>query len=338
MSKRYNYPLLSAVVILACAVSACSVVYKGTGVAVTGYAQDQGVPYMLATRDVSLGCSMAESFTPFLLSFSRVTAPPEKLAILLYLMAGNCSEFRAWEEELRFLRAVYDKRSIEAKDARIAQQRLLGQAARRQLSGYTHFVNAFGEVDNGCPEFDSDEEAFYWLVGLLNGIQAIMNDIAAGGSEGVPLNIAAKVGRGSACLDDDRWWGVPAAIKAAIEIVFGDQGADDNALLQNLENAVTTGLKQGMQVSQVLAAQVYWGQGKIGKVKGLIRTEVPVSERTQRNQPYQILNEVAKLQLLAISDRLWTEATGQRTPPGKLGTFWDDRAPQVETIDIDEIL
>lgn len=323
---------------LASAVSACSVVYKGAGVALTGYAEDEGVPYMLATRDVQLGCSMAEAFTPFFLSFSRVTASPEKLAILLYLMAGNCSEFRAWDEELRYLRAVHNRRSSEAKDARTAQQRLLGLAARRQLTGYRQFVKVFGEARQECAAFESDEEAFFWLVGLLNGVQAIMNDIAAGGSEGVPLNIAAKIGRRSACLDSDRWWGVPLAIKAAIGIVFDGQGADEGEQMQKLEKAVATGLKQGMQVSQVLAAQVYWGQGKIDKVKELIRSEVSSAGRTPDNRAYRILNEVAKLQILAISDRLWTEATGQRTPLGKLGKFWDDRAPQTDTIDIDEIL
>ena len=28
--------------------------------------------------------------------------------------------------------------------------------------------------------------------------------------------------------------------------------------------------------------------------------------------------------MLAISDRMWSEAVGYRTPMGALGTFWDD--------------
>ena len=110
-----------------------------------GYAEDQGVPYILATDDVALGCAMSEAFAPFLLSFSQVTTSPDHLAILFYLMAGNCSEFKAWDEELRYLRATYAKNTAEAQDARIAQKRLLHQAAKRQLVGYHYLTLAIAE-------------------------------------------------------------------------------------------------------------------------------------------------------------------------------------------------
>ncbi|MCK5190937.1 MAG: hypothetical protein KAR12_12870, partial [Methylococcales bacterium] len=116
--KRYrHYFSLLLVLSFSVLLNACTVVYKGTGNIMTGYAEDQGVPYMLATDDVALACSMVEAFTPFLLSFSRVTTPPDQLAILFYLKAGTCIEFKAWEEELRYLRAIHEKNSIEAQDA-----------------------------------------------------------------------------------------------------------------------------------------------------------------------------------------------------------------------------
>jgi len=39
-----------------------------------------------------------------------------------------------------------------------------------------------------------------------------------------------------------------------------------------------------------------------------------------------------------VSDRLWTEATGSRTPVGGLGTFWDDAPKAVPSFDIDDLL
>ena len=51
-----------------------------------------------------------------------------------------------------------------------------------------------------------------------------------------------------------------------------------------------------------------------------------------------MLDVVATQQVLAVSDRLWTEATGSRTPVGGLGTFWDDVAPEAEALDIDDLL
>jgi hypothetical protein len=51
-----------------------------------------------------------------------------------------------------------------------------------------------------------------------------------------------------------------------------------------------------------------------------------------------MLDIVATKQVLAVSDRLWTEATGSRTPIGGLGTFWDDQSPAEEALDIDDLL
>ncbi|RLA19697.1 MAG: hypothetical protein DRQ62_11540, partial [Gammaproteobacteria bacterium] len=281
MKRKY---LLLFVLSLPLFLSSCTVVYKSTGDVLLGYAEDHGVPYMLASNDVALGCSMAEAFTPFLSSFSRVTAPPDQLAVLFYLVAGNCIEAEAQEQELRYLRAIYAKNSTEAQDARIAQQRLLEIAAHRQLTGYYSLVAAQTEPGGECPEFDSDNTELFWLFGLLNGIQAILNDIASGGNIEVPLDIAAKVGRGAACLDNEKWWGVPAAIQSAIWIVIpGNNSAGSNPR-SNLQQSLEIGAQQGMSVSHVLAAQVYLGQGEITEVKQIIRSYASLSKQAADNQ------------------------------------------------------
>lgn len=319
--------------------NACSLAYKSTGDVLIGYAEDQGVSYILGSDDVGLGCSMVEAFSPFLLSFSSVTTPPDHLAILFYLLAGNCVEFDAWKEELRYLRAIYTKKTNEAKDARIAQQRLLAQAARRQLKGYHYLTLAIAEPGAECPVFSSENEELYWLIGLLDGVQAVMNDISAGGSVEVPMDIASKVGRGAACLENEKWWGTPDAIQAAIWMTIPGSQPIDRDSEQVLENSLKIGLRQGISLPHVLATQVYLGQGEIEKVKKTIRSHY--SKMTMNkigNQKFKILNEIANLQIRAISDRLWTEETGARTPMGKIGSFWNDPDIAVETIDIGEIL
>ena len=335
MKRKYLLlPLLGMHLLL----SACSVAYKGTGDILLDYAEDHGVPYMLSSNDAKLGCSMAEAFTPFLLSFSRVTAPPDQLSIVFYLMSGNCIESEAQQQELRYLRAVYAKNSIEAQDARIAQQRLLRIAARRQLNGYYSLVAAQTEPGEICPEFDSDATELYWLFGLLSGIQAIMNDIASGGEVGVPMDIASKVARGAGCLDNEKWWGVPAAIQAAIWITIPGNESVDKSPRQMLQQSLQIGVAQGMSVSHVLAAQIYLGQGETEEVKQIIRSYASLSRQSTNKQAFTMLNKISALQMQAISDRLWTEATGIRTPLGKIGAFWDDTNKTIETIDIDEIL
>ncbi len=334
--KRIFY--ISSVLISTVLLNACTLVYKSTGDVMTSYAEDHGVAYMLASDDVALSCSMAESFTPFLLSFSEVTTPPDKLAVLFYLMAGNCAEFEAWEEELRFLRALNVKNAVEARDARIAQQRLLSLAARRQLTGYAYLAKAYIEPGGECPEFDSDEDELYWLIGLISGLQAVINDLASAGSEGVPMDIAAKVGRGAGCLNDQKWWGAPTAIQAAIWISIPGSEAEQNNPQAILKQSMHTALQQGIKIPLVLAAQVYLGRGDEARVKQIIRDSVQSHADTEFSQLYKSLNQISNLQMQAISDRLWTQATGSRTPTGKLGSFWDDAEQNVETIDIDDIL
>lgn len=303
-----------------------------------GFAEDQGVPYMLTTDDVALGCAMSEALTPFLLSFSQVTAPPNELAVLFYFMAGNCSEFKAWEEELRYLRAIRAKNPSEAEDARISQQRLLSQAARRQYTGYRYLASAIAEPGGDCPELESDDERFYWMVGLLNGVLAVINDLASEGNANVPLDIAHKSSRGASCLDNEKWWGLPNAIQAAIWATVPRDKPDHIDPLNILERSMQTGSEQGILIPQVLAAQVYMGLGNTDEVKNIIRRHKEKKESLSPKPEFRILNQVSILQLQAISDRLWTEATGKRTPIGAFGTFWDDGQISVETIDITDML
>jgi hypothetical protein len=338
LKRQVQYFLKGSLLSLLVLLSACTTVYKGTGSVMIGYAEDHGVPYILAIDDVTLGCSMVEAFSPFLLSFSQVTTSPDQLAVLFYLMAGNCTEFKAWDEELRYLRAVHAKNSIEAQDARIAQQRLLGLAAQRQLTGYHYLASAFVEPGAECPTFVSENDELYWLLGLLNGIQAIINDIASAGTVEVPMGIAAKVGRGAACLDNEKWWGTPAAIQAGIWIAIPANKPVDKDPVQVLQDSMQLGLRQGIRIPQVLATQVFLGQGNIEMVKKIIRNYTGLIKQTTASQTYKILNQISDIQIQAISDRLWTEATGMRTPLGRIGSFWDDPEKIVDTIEIDEIL
>lgn len=323
-----------SIVLLCFLLNGCSLVHKSTGNVIISYAEQQAVPYMLAADDIHLTCSMVDSFTPFLLSFSQVTTPPDQLAVLLYLMAGNCTEFKAQQQELRYLRALNAKNVSEAQDARIVQRRLLVLAASRQLTGYHYLTKAFVEPGSECPQLTAKNEQFYWLMGLINGLQAILNDVSSGGLAGVPMNIAAKVGRGAKCLDNETWWGTPEAIQAAIWMTIPGNQPVDKIPEQILQRSLKMGAQQGISMNHILAAQVYLGQGNVEQAKNIIRDYAKVSV-TAASQTYKSLNQVATLQIQAISDRLWTEATGARTPVGKLGSFWDDPVKATDMIDID---
>ena len=265
--KSSNWYKIPLILLLQLILSTCSLVHKNTGDVLIGFAEDETVPYVLASNDLDLGCAMSKAFTPFILSFSRVTTPPNELAIMLYLLAGSCSEVKAWEEELRYLRAVYSKNVLEAQDARIAQKRFLNQAARRQLAGYNSLVLAIAEPGGECPVFNSDNFELYWLIGLLDGLQAMLNDLATEGSANVPLDIASKVGRGAGCLDNEKWWGLPKAIQAAIWVTIPSNKPADVDPLKVLDQSMQIGLQQGVPISSSISGSNPNGAWSYGSSK-----------------------------------------------------------------------
>lgn len=315
-----------------------NILYKSTGDTLIGFTEEQAIPFILKTEDVDMGCAMSESFSLFMGSFSQVTNSPNQLAIMFNLLAGNCAEFKAWEEELLYLRAIRSKNLEDAKDALIKQKRYLQLAASRQLAGYNNLKSAFIEPGSDCPNFDVKNREFFWLLGLLDGLQAVMNDVSSGGSLGVPLDIPLKVSRGAACLDNDEWWGMPNAIQATIWSFFPGIKPAGKEPLMILDQSMQIGRQQGMSISLVLATQTYSGIGNVKKVKEIIRSYKYTKLQTPAKLEFKILDEMTKLQLRAISDRLWTAATGSRTPIGKLGTFWDDPKETVDIIDLNDFL
>jgi len=312
---------------------------NNSGKLLVSFIEDHAVPYVLKTDDVAMGCVMAEALTLLVPSLSQLNAEPYKLSVILGFLSGSCSEFKAWEEELRYLRAIHSKNVTEAQDARISQKRFLNQAALRQLKGYRNLELAYTETPGKeCPKFSDWNDEFYWLVGLMDGLQAVLNDLASEGSANVPLDISLKVGRGASCLDNDRWWGVPDAIQAAIWVSFPGNKPEGIEPLQVLDESVKTGVKQGVRIVQVVAAKIYIGLGNSERVKAIIKDNVTTRSSLSTNPEYLFLDKVVTIQLTAISDVMWTEATGIRTPIGGLGTFWGATKNAVDTVDIIDIL
>lgn len=318
--------------------SGCSLIYKSTGDILINYAEDQAVPYLMATDDPTMACAMSEGMGPLFFSFGTVTTPPDKLATLLYLMTAMCSEEKAWNEELRYLRAVQARNISEAQDARIAEKRYLALTAQRQLRGYEALVRSYGEPGGKCPKLKTDNDELYWLVGLLDGVQGLFSDLKAEGAAGVPLDVASRAARGSECIDTDKWWGLPLALRAAVWTAIPSTKPKNEDPYARLDEASKIGLRQGVRVAQVLELQIYLGQGKVEKAKEIIRAHAKAKKTSPSDPQLVILDEVATRQILAVSDRMWTEATGKRTPIGGLGTFWDDKKKEVESLDLDSIL
>lgn len=326
--------------IMLVAVSGCSMIYKSTGWFVYDFTEDYAIPFSLKGDDSVMSCALTEAMTPALLSFGEVTHAPHRPAVTMYMMAGACAEERAQEQALDYLRAFRTQNIAEAKDARIREKRAFALASKRQYAAYQHMVAEYGEPGGECPDVSEDEELF-WVMGILAGVKSVMNDLRAQGAVNVPKDIAMKGVRGIQCVDNERWWGVPQALVASVRIMLPDTGTkagNGKSPWESIHEASRLASASGVRLAHAIEVTVADGSGNTELLRDAIRRHAASVKTTPGNKDYLMMDVMATRQIMAISDRLWTEATGSRTPVGGLGTFWDDIRTQPPVLDIDDLL
>lgn len=328
---------LSAAVIAAMLMSGCSTVYQTTGWFAYDYTESYAIPFTMRSDDANMVCDQSQALAETLLSFSDVTYEAHLPAISLYMMSGNCAEADAHEHALAYQRAFNAQQSAQAKDARILEKRGYALAAKRQFKAYQHMVAEFGEPGANCPDLSDDEE-LYWVLGLLAGVQAVMSDLRAEGSVMVPKDIAMKSVRGMQCVDNQRWWGLPQAVQASVWVMLPDHAPDGIDPWQQLKQASALAADAGVRMAHAVEVTIADSRGEQTRLREAIQRHAQSLKQQPANPQYQLMDIMAQRQILAVSDRLWTEATGSRTPFAQLGTFWDEQ-PSISTdFDIDELL
>lgn len=314
--------------------SGCSAaIYKVTGDTMTNIGEDVMVPYLLTTDDSKIACASGEALTPLLLSFSTVTTPPDQLEVLLGLVGGTCATQRAFQHELEYIRFSGEKRISQAKDSRIQSKRWHAIAAARYYHSYQALVRALGEPGEECPLFDNDFEQLIWMLGAISGLQAALSDVQADMAVGVPFNVAPKAERGAACLDDPKhnkqWWGLPKAIRTALWTIVPGVTPEGTDAWAELAKARHMGMEEGVRLASALDALVSYNDSNNGRVREILREHANSVKSTASNREYRMMDIMAADILMELSDRMWTQATGTRTPIGAYGTFWDDKKKEV---------
>jgi hypothetical protein len=312
--------------LLAFAVSGCSL-EKMTGDTLSTYAANHMVPYMMASDDVNVACETGAAMGSFLMSFERVTTPPDRAALVTQLAAGMCAEAHGWESELRRLRAAHDGRAAEAQDALSEEKQAHALAAHRFYDAYRR-VGAFsGPVGQGkCPNLSEDDQLFY-ILGLSAGVLAVMHDKAADGSAGVPTDIPAAVTRASECVVSYRWWGVPGALQAAIWVAAPPLKPAEKDPWATLTDAVNAGESAKVRLSAAFEVQADVTAGRRDEAKKAIAAFAAAEQASAPDPKWRLLDAYGASMILHESDKIWTEDTGHRTPFGQLGTFHGAAAP-----------
>lgn len=316
--------------------SACSP-KKFVGDRVIGFSKEHMVPYLMTFDDTGMACASGEVFTPFLLSMEDVGSNADQVGVMVYLAAGLCAENEALAQELRSLRAAKQQNINEAQDARIAQKRAHALAARREYAGYQRLTKHYGEpLEDRCPKLEADFDEFIWMMGLLAGIQSALNDAQADQAVGVPRDIAAKVERGAACLKSEKWWDAPLGIRATMWNLLPTIAPANSKPMDTLAKVAKQGERSGIRLGHALWAISAYGNGDRELTKAIIRDFAAAGRTMKTNPDFRMVDAMAVDLVTAISDRLWTEASGTRTPMGGLGTFWDDKPKSAS--DIDDLL
>lgn len=325
------------------ALSGCGVInhmiYKTTGDVMVGYSKKHAVPYLLESDDLEMACAMSESLQPLLMSFGRVTSTPDQIAVMMGMQAGGCVEDRAKEAGLQATAALRARNPEEAEDAIIREKRYYAVAAKRYYSGWQHFNAHYGDPETEeCPSFDNDLSEFIYMAGLLSGLQALNSEIQSTAPIGIPRNIGSVAARATSCLDNEKWWGAPMALRATVwTMIPGAQPQGEDAF-ERLEASDRLGEEAGVRLSHVFHALSAKNKGKMEELRDVIRKHAKSIETHPADEEWRMVDRLATHNIRAISDQLWMKNTGHRTPIGGLGTFWDDEVPTGEVIDLDSLL
>ncbi|MCB9536224.1 MAG: hypothetical protein H6704_08160 [Myxococcales bacterium] len=326
--SRIRLPL-AGVAMLAALATGCSLKAM-TGDMMSEYTVDELTPFLLASDDLGMACETGVSMGSYLMSFERVTDAPNKAAVSTLVTAGACAQIEAWEAELRSLRALHAGDAAGAQDARIAEKRANAVAARRFYRAWKYLVAEYGVPGETCPELEDESDELIWLLGMLAGVQATQHDRGANGMAGVPLDVPRQAARGVQCLNNEKWWGVPRAVSAAVWTSIPGAGPEGVDPWARLAEASALGVKAGVRVALAVEAQAAAAAGKSDKVRAAIKAYAAAIEEAPARGRFSLLDHNATVQVQVLSDRLWTEGTGHRTPVGALGTFWDDAPPAPE--------
>lgn len=339
MLKTLSLPIMAGTALL---LSGCGLIYKPTGHVLASYSQDEVVPYVMGSGDIDLStCGTGMGQNQLLSSFSRVINRPSNILLTTNLLAGLCSEAEAQEADLRFQRALRAGDTASARDARTQAQRLYRRTALRRYQSYKDTVDAFGELgDDECPSFGSDTDEIEHLVGTLTSVQALLSDIQASSSVGVPQDVAAKAGRETQCMDNEKWWGVPNALQAVVWLSVPGSAPDGADPWAQLKEAADYGESKGMPLAAMLYAVGGYGQSDETREKEGIQQVAKIYNDGIGPKEYLILGEVAYNQALFLSDRIWTREAGKRTPFLALGDFpgEDSAGSSDSSFDADDFL
>jgi hypothetical protein len=312
-------------------------------------------PGMLAVGDVGLGCASGGALSPALIALGHRSdgkKEPKKAAALTLIAAGMCSERAAWEADLERARLRYMASNggspvlgTAMEDLTIKAQRFHREAAARNLAAYQRVVEVYGAPteERACPSRLRERDEVLFLLGMTAGLLATLHDVQAERSVGVSQSIPNRVVEGAACLDNERWWGLPAALESAVAGSLSGAVTPSVDPWIGLRAAAAKGEASGLWLGRALQLQTAYSAGRTDDMWAAIEAHGAALGRSAAagdddagaaNPEYALLNAYASEMIEFRSDVLWIGATGHRTPLGQLGTRPPEEVPEGELTEL----
>ena len=319
----------------------CSVLYKPVGGTLNAYAEDVALSDFLTYQDVDLLCESGGSLLPLINSFKDVGAKTHKITTTLFLLGGFCAEQKAHEFEVLQLIADQAGDYTGAKNYAVLKQRELAKAARRQYASYQNAVTIFpsDKSANGeaaCPTLAEKQDELIFLLGNLQGVEAILNDGKSGALANVPKNIVNDIYRSMDCISNVRWWGVPQAVQAALLGFLPNLDRDKAGQIDNiLDVSVRMGRTKQTPLAETVALAAWEGQGADAKVEALIQSHFEYARQAEYDPNWLAVAYISNRHLENKSDILQLEAKkNMASDPSQPYLIQDE--PEME-LDLDDI-
>lgn len=332
MIIRGNRLALSFIAAFALLSTACSK-DQLVGNSLRSYTIDHALPIILKTDDIPMICHANDGFNPVIRAFTQFNVETDMMLAFAYAGSSICNENQAIEKELWSSLAEKQGWFNAAIDARTAQQLLNKQAGDKQLKAYKHTLNYFQKQhkydlgEGSCPQKLSEVEDLLLFVGATSALQALHNDVASGRLISIDMGIPPKVVRAMSCLNNEKWWGFPQSLQAALVVILPETPEMEAKGWETLQNTAKLGLNKGMRIGYATYAIVADIKGRDDYLRdALKRFESVESEKIDAN--YLLLDTLAEQQIRHIANRVWMRTEGHRAPTEGYSKFADEtKAP-----------
>ena len=289
--------------------SGCSI-QKMAGEKVLDFTHDEAIPYLMAQGDIGAACSMGQSMGPVVSSMSRLELEPDNIGIATNMAAGMCAENEQRAAELDRMRALYEGKTEAAQDAMIREKQGHRLAALRMVQAYENAVKVYGDFDaDHCPSYESSTDELLSLLGLSSGALALLHDFNSEKSVGISLDVPVRIEKAAACFSDDKWWGMPTALRASIWLSIPGSGPEGVDPLKAMQDAAKKGDSQGVTLARAMLVMMADTVGN-KDIMCQALSEIPDSSALD----YAMLNAYALAMMTHQADRVWSKEKGYRAP------------------------